>query len=202
MSEMEALSPLAGHAEPGLFGNWRDDSGVMLQERLPACLLQVSAWPETLDAVESVITSVTGCAVAQRPGGSSHNARSAVLNIGPGRYLLDSSDADLPAKLAEQIDPARGSLADLTHGRIAIRIAGPQAVQVLAKGLAIDLHTEAFPPMQVVQSAIHEIAVVARRLTDDSFDLYVYRGFALSLWEWLTDASSEAGYRVLPATRS
>ena len=83
------------------------------------------------------------------------------------------------------------------HGwGIALRIEGPKAAWILSKGMAIDFHAAAFPPMKVAQSAIHEVGVILRRLTPESFDLYVYRGFALSFWEWLTEAAAETGYRV------
>ena len=57
--------------------------------------------------------------------------------------------------------------------------------------------------MRVAQSAIHEVGVILRRLSSDepgadSFDLYVYRGFALSFWDWLTEAAAETGYRIEP----
>ena len=56
---------------------------------------------------------------------------------------------------------------------------------------------------QYAENIIHEVGVILRRLgTDnlgaDSFDLYVYRGFALSFWDWLTEAAAETGYRVEP----
>ena len=54
------------------------------------------------------------------------------------------------------------------------------------------------PAMTVAQSAIHEVGVILRRLSDDAFDLYVYRGFALSFWQWLCEAAEECGYRVEP----
>ncbi len=195
----DLLSPLAGHAEPGLYGERRDQPGIVLQGRLPACLVQVGAWPETEKEVTSLVASVTGCAVSQRPAGSSHNERTAVLHLGAGRYLVESLDAGLAGRLGEQIDVERGCLVDLGHGRVAIRVAGDKASRLLAKGLAIDLDAGAFPPLQVAQGAIHEIGVIVRRLDAETFDLYVYRGFALSLWEWLTDAAAEFGYRVEPA---
>jgi len=195
----DLLSPLAGHAEPGVFGDCREQPGIVLQERLPTCLVQVGAWPETEDAVTSVIASVAGCAVSQRPAGSSHDERTAVLHLGAGRYLVESRDGGLAAALAEQIDVERGCLVDLGHGRVVLRVAGHEASRLLAKGLAIDLDPAAFAPLQVAQSAIHEIGVIVRRLDAETFDLYVYRGFALSLWQWLTDAAAEFGYRVEPA---
>jgi heterotetrameric sarcosine oxidase gamma subunit len=40
----------------------------------------------------------------------------------------------------------------------------------------------------VIQGAIHEIAVVVRRVEETVFDLYVYHSFAESLSHWLVQA--------------
>lgn len=189
------VSPLRGHSEthvpPG-------EAGVTLTERRLVSLVQVAAWPETAERVEGIVASLIGCAPPQDPCGSSGDADGAILTIAPGRWLAESRDPRLAQQLAGQIPPSLGAVTDLGHARVAIRVAGPKAAWVLAKGLALDLHPAAFPPMTVAQSAIHEVGVVVRRLSQDSFDLYVYRGFALSFWDWLTEAAAETGYRVDP----
>src|SRR3546814_6509603 len=96
---------------------------------------------------------------------------------------------------SDLIGPQQGAVTDLSHARIAIRVAGPKAAWVLAKGLALDLDSAAFPPLRVAQSAIHEVGVVVRRLSadkvgGDSFDLYVYRGFALRSEEHTSELQS------------
>jgi len=201
----DAISPLKRHTEPRSVG--RGEPGVELAERKLNSLVQVAAWPETADQVEGIVASLTGCAPPQGPGGSSGDAEGAILAIGPGRWLVESRDPRLAQRLAGQIGPesgnALGAVTDLSHARVAIRVSGPKATWVLAKGLALDLHPAAFPPLKVAQSAIHEVGVIVRRLSPDklggdSFDLYVYRGFALSFWDWLTEAAAETGYRVAP----
>lgn len=199
----DVLSPLKGHSEARVVRHASDEPGVTLTERKLDSLVQVAAWPESAEQVESILASLLGCAPPQGPSGSSGGAEGAILAIAPGRWLVESRDPRLAERLAEQVPPALGAVTDLSHARIAVRIAGPKAAWVLAKGLALDLHPAAFPPMMVAQSAAHEIGVILRRLSadklgGDSFDLYVYRGFALSFWEWLTEAAAETGYRVDP----
>ncbi len=191
----EAISPLRHHSEARVPAG---EAGVTLTERKLVSLVQVAAWPETAEQVEGILASLLGCAPPQRPSGSSGDAEGAILAIAPGRWLVESRDSRLAVQLAEQVPAALGAVTDLSHARVALRITGPRAAWVLAKGLALDLHPAAFPPMKVAQSAAHEIGVILRRLSAESFDLYVYRGFALSFWEWLTEAAAETGYRVDP----
>jgi sarcosine oxidase subunit gamma len=190
-----SISPLRGHSEARVPAG---DAGVTLTERRLVSLVQVAAWPETAEQVEGILASLVGCAPPQGPSGSSGDATGAILAITPGRWLAESRDPRLAERLAEQVPPALGAVTDLSHARIALRASGPKAAWVLAKGLALDLHPAAFPPMRVAQSAIHEVGVIVRRISPDSFDLYVYRGFALSFWDWLTEAAAETGYRVDP----
>lgn len=191
----EAISPLRGHNEaqrpPG-------EAGVTLTERKLTSLVQVAAWPDTAEQVEGILASLLGCAPPQERDGSSGGAEGAILVLAPGRWLLESRDPRLADRLAEQIGTNLGAVTDLSHARIAIRVSGPEAAWVLAKGLALDFHPDAFPPMKVAQSAVHEVGVILRRMSGESFDLYVYRGFALSFWDWLTEAAAETGYRVDP----
>jgi sarcosine oxidase subunit gamma len=193
---LETISPLRGHNAARAVG--AGEPGVTLTERRLVSLVQVAAWPDTLEQVTDSVASLAGCAPPQGLSGSSGGPDGALLAIAPGRLLVESRDARLAARLTEQIGPELGAVTDLSHARIAIRIAGPKAAWILSKGMAIDFHPAAFPPMKVAQSAIHEVGVILRRLSPESFDLYVYRGFALSFWEWLTEAAAETGYRVEP----
>lgn len=191
----DAISPLRGHNAARVPAG---EAGVTLTERKLVSLVQVAAWPDTAEQVEGILASLLGCAPPQERDGSSGGAEGAILVLSPGRWLLESLDLRLADRLAEQIGVNLGAVTDLSHARVATRITGPKAAWVLAKGLALDLHPAAFPPMQVAQSAVHEVGVILRRLSAESFDLYVYRGFALSFWDWLTEAAAETGYRVEP----
>ncbi len=195
---LERTSPLQGHSDPRVNTPGQSEAGVVIRERPVTSLVQVAAWPATVERVEDAIASLVHCAPPQRSTGSSARDETSILAIGPGRYLVDSADQALATKLGNVIGADLGAVTDLSHARSVIRIDGPKASWVLSKGLALDLDPTAFPELDVAQSAIHEIGVLVRRLSVDRFDLYVYRGFALSFWEWLTEAAAETGYRIDP----
>ena len=195
MSEM--VYALAGHAQPGLFGSLGESGpAVTLAEVRPATVLQVGAWPQTRGAVESTLASFLGFSVPQAFGMSSGDEATTVMTLGPGRYMIVSSDAGLREGLKEQLDAEMAVITDLGHARTVLRISGPAATKVLRKGLTLDLDPGVFPERAVAQTAIHHIGSLVHRRDAETFDLFVFRGFALSFWEWLTDASLEYGYRV------
>jgi sarcosine oxidase gamma subunit len=40
--------------------------------------------------------------------------------------------------------------------------------------------------------------VIIHCVSDEIVDVYVFRSFGASLWEWLRGGAAEFGYRVLP----
>jgi sarcosine oxidase subunit gamma len=127
-----------------------------------------------------------------------------VLWLGPDAWLL----AGPPGDGGSRIDGLRQALADLhagitdvTDGRVALRLAGPDAREVLAKGCPLDLHPRAFPPGSCAQSLVAKASVLIHLLDDEpgrgpTFDLYVARSFAHYLWTWLDDAGREYGVQI------
>ena len=87
-------------------------------------------------------------------------------------------------------------MTDLSHGRTAIRIAGPKAEWVLAKFFAIDFSLPAFPVGSGLSTVHHDIFAQIQRTGADQFDVYVFRSFARSFWNSLCHASEEVGYEV------
>ena len=194
----ERQSPLAGYWKPGFLGpaSGADAWGVTLKQRHPALLVQVAGWPASAGALKDRVREATGVAPPP-PGNSASNDDLTLLWTAPGRWLIVSEHhADLAETLIAAIDVDIGTVSDLGHARCVLRLSGPMAPSVLAKGLPIDLHLRAFPVDGVVQGSIHHIGVLVHRAAADAFDLYVFRGFAVSLLAWLTDAAAEYGCAV------
>jgi sarcosine oxidase subunit gamma len=111
--------------------------------------------------------------------------------------------AGLIGSLRAALQGVHAAITDLTDGRVAIRVAGPSARAVLAKGTPLDLHLRAFPPGRCAGTLLAKAAVVIHLLDDDpergpSFDVYVARSFADYLWTWLEDAGREYGVEIAP----
>jgi sarcosine oxidase subunit gamma len=62
---------------------------------------------------------------------------------------------------------------------------------VLAKGLPIDLHPTVFTPGTFAMTGLHHTPVLLHCVSENHFELYAMRTFALDAWEWLEDAALE-----------
>ena len=165
---------------------------VSLSERRPGAILQVAAWPETLGNAWRISGELLGQAMPH-VGSASRGEGFAVLAVAPGRLLIAADSPDMVARLEAALTAADATVTDLSHGRTSLRLEGEAAADVLAKGVAIDLHPAAFPVDRVAQSMIHHIDIVLHRVGPAAFELWVLRSFAQSLVEWLLEAGEEFG---------
>ena len=140
------------------------------------------------------------------PCTSAARDRVSVLWLGPDQWLVTCPAQDLPGLLASLRDALAGvhaAITDITDGRVAFRLAGPSAREVLAKGCPLDLHPRAFAPGRCAQSLLEKASVLIHLVDDEpvrgpGFDVYVDRSFAQYLWTWLEDAGREYGVLIEP----
>ena len=155
---------------------------MVLSERLCDSLVQVQAWPETVGKVESVLVKLSDVTR---------------MASGPGRWLIEAPTAGLEQKLRKSIPAELGAVTGLTHGRVVVSVSGEKASWVLASGIALDFHPDAFPVGSTQLSHHHEIGLTIHRTGEHSFDLYVFTSLVRSFWRWLETASNEVGYSVV-----
>lgn len=170
-------SALAHVAVPGRFGADKGAPGVVLSTIHPVTLVAVIARKGKSKYVKDALGALRGAVV---------------MWAGPDQYFVKGADiASLQNRLA-----GSASVIDQSHGRVMLRVEGPKARALLAKGTPVDLHPEQF---SVGQSALTQMAHVGVHLTRvgaDAYELSVFRGFSESFWEWLTEQSLEFGYQV------
>lgn len=97
--------------------------------------------------------------------------------------------------------PGEGRVADQSGGFVLLRLAGPAAAEVLARGCRLDLHEAAFPPGSVARTPIAQVAVILHRATPTTFELLVPATLAHSFTQFLTTAAAPFGCAVLPDER-
>jgi methylglutamate dehydrogenase subunit D len=162
-------------------------------------LYQLSHWPDQRRTFAEALREAIGLSPDATPGRATGNGSRWLLSIGPDtHWLLAHEGEPLNEALREQIAADIGTVGDLGHARVGLRLSGPEVRAVLAKGLPIDLHPRVFPAGSVAVSAIHGIDLVLHRHDEPSgaFDLYVPRSYAGDFWHWLSDAAAEFGYQV------
>ncbi|MGX9145127.1 sarcosine oxidase subunit gamma family protein [Mesorhizobium sp. 128a] len=193
---VERQSPLEPVFHPGSHGNFEHGVEILLSETRPGSILQLAAWPGEEKKLIAAIRSVTGLALPDGAGGGIADGAKAVFGFAPGKFTVVDAAEGLAAAFAKVITPAMGTVTDLSHGRTAIRIAGPKAEWVLAKFFAIDFALPAFPVGAGRSTTHHDVFAQIQRTGADQFDIYIFRSFARSFWKALCHASEEVGYEV------
>ncbi len=174
------VSPLADVALQGRFGADKGAPGVTFTVRHPLSIVTVIA------------RKGKGKAVAE--GLAKYRPRWA----GPDQYFVIAEGRGEGALHAEVSAALSGiaSVSDQSHGRVVIRIEGPKARAVLAKGTPVDLYPDEFPVGKSALTQMAHVGVHLTRVGDNTYELSVFRGFAESFWEWMTEQAEEFGYQV------
>ncbi len=175
------ISPLRDVAVQGRFGADRGAPGVTFTIRHPMSIITVIARAGQGEATAAALGGYT----AQWAGPEQYF----VLAESRGEGALYR---ELRAKLS-----GLASVSDQSHGRVILRVAGPKARAVLAKGTPVDLHPADFPVGKSVLTQMAHVGVHLTRVAGDAYDVSVFRGFSESFWEWITEQAEEFGYQVI-----
>jgi sarcosine oxidase, subunit gamma len=179
--------------------------GVRLGERQDLGKLDLRGDPHDRTFMAAV-GRVLDLLLPTEPGTSATREQIAALWLGPDQWLLtcpESDGARLVGALRGALADLHAAISDVTDGRVAFRLAGPSAREVLAKGCPLDLHPRAFPLGGCGQSLLAKASVLIHLVDDDpragaAFDVYVARSFGHYLWMWLEDAGREYGVQIEP----
>ena len=186
----ERVSSLFGHYQTGLLGKTGERPGVILSEVPGLVLHQVTAWPDTLTSVGAQAAEVVGATAAPGPCTAAVGSDGALLRIEPLKWWCYSS------RRALTLNPEQGTTLDLSHSRTHLRIRGPQAPTCLNRLVPLDLRISSCPVGSVMSTAFHHVGITLW-YSDDGFELFIPRGFALSLWEVLAETAAQFGAEIV-----
>ncbi len=190
-SGIHRISALSDHCLPGKSGEISADgsAGVILEDIEGLILCQVAGWADTMDLVGKQIAKQVKASSVPGPGQAVIGEKGALLRVEPMKWWL--TGVPVP-----EIAPENGTTLDLSHSRTRIRIRGPQASEFLNRFLPLDLREKSFPQGSVASSAIHHVGVTLWRV-DGHYDLFLPRGFALFVWEGMTDVARQFGLEIV-----
>ncbi len=96
--------------------------------------------------------------------------------------------------------PGLAAAVDQSDAKAVLRLSGPRARDVLAKGCQLDLHPRTFTTKDAATTQIALIPSQLWRLDEaPTFELAVPLSYARGFWSWLTESAAEFGYEVRPA---
>jgi sarcosine oxidase subunit gamma len=177
----------------------RGDAGVAMGERPPLTIVDLrirDAEAAALAAVEGVL----GYALPLEANRVAGTDGAVALWLGPDEWWVITAveDPALADRLSAALADHPAAVTDLSESRACIRVSGPRARDLLAKGCSLDLHPRVFSPGHCAQSHLAKAQVVLHQVSEEpAFDLYVLRSFADYLWAWLEDAAGEYGLAVV-----
>lgn len=173
-------------------------AGVKLGELRGQALLQLAGFPSSMARIEAAVRDRLKAAPPTRIGISVRAADALILRTGPEQIWIAVPGETLPHEqsLRDGIAPAMGVVTSLSHSRTRMIVEGARARDVLAKGIAIDLHPDMFATDRFALTGLDHTPVLLLRAAPDRYEVWAMRTFALTVWDWLTNSALEFGYEV------
>lgn len=174
------------------------EAPVRMHERVLPAAVNLRGDSDDPDFLEAV-TLAAGLDLPLAPNSVKGDEGRAALWLGPDEWLLLHHDGEpgaenhLAAKLREALAGRHSAVTEVGESLACIRIAGPRAADVIAKGCPLDLHPGVFGgPGRCAQSHLAKTAVTLHQVSEEpAFDVYTRRSFSDYLWHWLSDAARE-----------
>jgi methylglutamate dehydrogenase subunit D len=142
-------------------------------------LLQVAGSSKALTPVTGKLPNKVGVATQS-------NGR-ILMRTGEDQFwIIGPENDDIATRLGDH-----AILTPLSHSRTRIFIEGAPARDVLSKGIPLDFHPTVFKPGMFAMTGIHHTPVLVHCVSENRFEIYALRTFALSVHDWLTDAALE-----------
>jgi heterotetrameric sarcosine oxidase gamma subunit len=184
---VDRVSALAGHNQPGHQGDTAN-TGVILREPPDLVLHQVAAWQDSIDAVGKSLAKSIGAKSVAGPCSAVTGSKGSMLRIEPMKWWL-------VGVAAPEFAADKAVTLDLSHSRTRVCVSGDEACAFLNRHFPLDLREASFPPGSVASSATHHVGVTLWR-SQDGYELFMPRGFALSLWEGLVESAQQFGVEI------
>jgi len=187
---------------PGRFGRRAPTPGLLVREYTDFALASVLAlrgqeWAAALAAEQAF-----GTLLPTQPRAAAGRDIEFIWS-GPGHWLAlaESSAQDIEAQLA---GPLAGltSVFDQSDSRVMLELHGAKVREVLAKGVALDLHPRSFGMGDTALTTVSHFGVQLWQVADAPvYRLLVVRSYFGSFWRWLAASAAEYGGEVLEARR-
>ena len=191
---------------PGRYGRQDGPAGLTVSERRGLSLASLITRKDQAAMLVALVKSAYGLDLpgpGRMSGGQMADGRHiSFLSAGPAQYLaLAEGSTGFAAELTATLGK-RAMIAAQTDGRCVLRLSGPMARKVLAKGVTIDLHPRVFNPGDTALTQVHHIGVHLWQLDAvPTYEVALFRSFAESFWDWLSASAAEFGYEVVEERR-
>lgn len=179
------------------------DSSVMLEEAAVSGILVLRATSAS-DQLGKALLSTVKLNLPGRLDSQSAGERYCIRWMSPDEWMLTcplSEAFDIERKLRAAVD-GHMAVVNVSGGYGVLTLSGENALNILKKSTAYDVHSDNFGPGKVVNTVMAKAQVTLRAKPDGCYEIIVRRSFADYLWLWLQRAGREYGLEAFAAEKS
>ena len=185
---LKRYSTLDSVYSPGKYP-FENNTNITYKELVNLNLKQITCWSDTLSDTENFFQKKLNIQYSPNFNKGIIEKDFSLWRIEPLKWWILKKELDLPEEL--------GTNLDISHAFTCINISGNNATLLLNRFLPIDLRDNIFAEASSASSAIHHVSVKLLKNAINNYDLFIPRGFAMSLWELLIESSKQFGYEII-----
>lgn len=149
--------------------------------------------PAADTAFQADVAAIIGMPLALSPNRFTARKDRQCIWQGPDEWLVVTVPGD-GTHLAKELDEALAgyhhAVTDVSGNRLALRLAGSHAIDLLSMGCGLDFADHVFPTGACAQTVFAKLPITILRVDDaPSFEIHVRRSFVHFLKEWTAHAA-------------
>ena len=195
---MTTISALEKVYKKGLFGdheNKKDDNLIKISEIKSLIIFQIVQYKNSSISIKDI--NIEGLQLNDETSKVINNNDTRILWSGPKNWLLVSSKKELLKSIHASFKETDFAITDLSHSRAIIQLEGNNSMEILKKGCPFNFNE--LKKNNCVNSVFNGITITIDMIEDNpnKIRLFALRSFGESLYDSITDASLEFGYKAL-----
>tara|TARA_B100000686_G_scaffold325547_1_gene382436 strand:- start:221 stop:808 length:588 start_codon:yes stop_codon:yes gene_type:complete len=194
---MTSTSPLKNVLKKGFFGDYEEkdkDKLIKISEITDLLIVQIAQYKNSSLNIKDLSIDDLGLPTEKLVTNSNKDTR--ILWCGPKNCLLVSNKKNLLEIVKKSFSENEFAVTDLSHSRAVIEIEGQNSKEILKKGCPFNFNE--LKKNNCVNSVFNGITVTIDMTNDNpnNLRLFALRSFGESLYDSITDACLEEGYKV------
>tara|TARA_B100000686_G_scaffold334485_1_gene401798 strand:+ start:231 stop:818 length:588 start_codon:yes stop_codon:yes gene_type:complete len=193
---MTSVSALNNVHKSGLFGNYEnknEENLIKVSEIKNLLIVQIVQYKNSKILLEDL--NIDNLYLKNEPLTVVCNNDTRILWNGPNNWLLVSTKKDLLKNITETFKGSDFAVTDLSHSRAIIELEGEYSKEVLKKGCPYNF--DELNKNICVNSVFNGITIAIDMIEENPIKIRIFalRSFGESLYESITDACLEDGYK-------